>query len=83
MQEKYKDDPNYKRVTEFMNSEENSIGNDILAKRISKGLSQKRVAEYLGISLNTYIMIESGTCSVENSILYDYLNKLSSYRNGL
>lgn len=74
METKYKNDSNYKSIRESMNSEKNFIGNDILAKRISKGLSQKSMAKYLGISLDNYIMIESGTTVLPISILNSYLN---------
>jgi len=80
-EDRYKDKPGYNEFMEFMNSESNHVGNEFLSTRISMGISQKKASDYLGLSLNDYIMIESGASSMEISTLKKYLKKLSDYKN--
>lgn len=54
-EKRYKDNPKYKDFMEFHDSEENKIGDEFLSFRISKGLTQQKMSEYLELSLNTYI----------------------------
>jgi len=57
------------------NSEENHVGDKFLSSRISRGLSQKEISNYLNISLNDYIKIESGSSDFDISSLNFFLEK--------
>jgi len=79
--ERYKNNPNYHEVMGLINSEKNKIGDDFLSSRISSGLSQRDVSDYLDISLVDYIMIESGSSNYDMNVLNSYLEKVVNYKS--
>lgn len=81
MRERCHDKPGYDEFMEFLNSEENKIGDEFLGVRIKINVTQNEMAKFLKMPVTDYIKIESGASRFDMDQLKKYLNLSKSYHS--